>query len=65
MSNQSFLLDMRIIISTIWKVLKREGVSHKQFATMPKFKEGKLKKKHDRFVDWEYPVVQEGTSYKI
>ena len=40
--NQSFLLDMRIIISTIWKVLKREGVSHKQFATMPKFKGGKL-----------------------
>ena len=40
--NQSFLLDMRIIISTIWKVLKREGVSHKQFATMPKFKGSKL-----------------------
>lgn len=40
--NQSFLLDMRIIIFTIWKVLKREGVSHKQFATMPKFRGSKL-----------------------
>ena len=36
--NQSFLLDMKIIILTIWKVLKREGVSHKQFTTMPKFR---------------------------
>jgi len=32
---------MKIIVLTIWKVLKREGVSHKQFATMPKFKGSK------------------------
>jgi len=40
-ANQSFWLDMKIIVLTIWKVLKREGVSHKQFATMPKFKGSK------------------------
>ena len=39
--NQSFWLDMKIIVLTIWKVLKREGVSHKQFATMPKFRGSK------------------------
>ena len=39
--NQSFWLDMKIIVLTIWKVLKREGVSHKEFATMPKFKGSK------------------------
>ena len=25
-------------IITIWKVLKREGISHRNYATMPKFK---------------------------
>ena len=39
--NQSFWLDIRIILLTIWKVMKREGVSHKQFATMPKFRGSK------------------------
>ena len=39
--NQSFWLDLKIIFMTIWKVLKQEGVSHKQFATMPKFKGSK------------------------
>ena len=39
--NQSFWLDMKIIALTIWKVLKLEGVSHKQFATMPKFRGSK------------------------
>ena len=39
--NQSFWLDMKIIVLTIWKVIKREGVSHKQFATMPKFRGSK------------------------
>ena len=36
--NQSFLLDMKIILLTILKVLKREGISHGSDATMPKFK---------------------------
>ena len=40
-NNQSFWLDMKIIVLTIWKVLKLEGVSHKQFATMPKFRGSK------------------------
>tara|TARA_Y100000768_G_C23863683_1_gene626978 strand:- start:358 stop:954 length:597 start_codon:yes stop_codon:yes gene_type:complete len=39
--NQSFWLDLKIILITIWKVLKQEGISHKQFATMPKFKGSK------------------------
>jgi len=36
--NQSFWLDVKIILLTIWKVLKREGISHGSEATMPKFK---------------------------
>ena len=35
--NQSLLLDLRIIIYTIWKVLKREGVTTKDDLSMPKF----------------------------
>ena len=36
--NQSFWLDMKIIVLTIWKVLKREGITHGSGETMPKFK---------------------------
>ena len=36
--NQSICLDFKILMLTIWKVAKREGVSHGQFSTMPKFK---------------------------
>ena len=36
--NQSFWLDVKIILLTIWKVLKREGISHRDDATMPRFK---------------------------
>ena len=36
--NQSFWLDVKIILLTIWKVLKREGISHRDDATMPMFK---------------------------
>tara|TARA_Y100001958_G_C21239171_1_gene566385 strand:- start:860 stop:1459 length:600 start_codon:yes stop_codon:yes gene_type:complete len=36
--NQSFWLDLKIILLTIWKVLKREGISHRNYATMPTFK---------------------------
>jgi len=39
--NQSFWLDVKIILLTIWKVLKREGISHGSEATMPKFKGSK------------------------
>ena len=39
--NQSFWLDVKIILSTIWKVLKREGISHGSDATMPKFRRNK------------------------
>ena len=39
--NQSFWLDIRILFLTIWKVIKREGISHEHFSTMPKFK-GKI-----------------------
>lgn len=35
--NQSFALDMRILSLTAWKVFRRQGISHGQEATMPKF----------------------------
>lgn len=35
--NWSFLLDMKIILMTILKVIKREGISAEGEATMPKF----------------------------
>ena len=39
--NQSLFLDIRILLLTILKVIKREGVSHKKFSTMPKFRGNK------------------------
>lgn len=33
----SFWLDLKIILLTIWKVLRREGISQDGFATMPEF----------------------------
>jgi len=35
--NLSFWLDLKIILLTIWKVLKREGISQQGRATMEKF----------------------------
>ncbi len=35
--NQSFKLDIKILLLTTFKILKREGISHKKHATMPKF----------------------------
>ena len=35
--NRSFLLDLKILFITIWKVLKREGISNFGYTTMPKF----------------------------
>jgi sugar transferase EpsL len=32
--NQSFWIDMKILLMTIVKVITREGISHKGFATM-------------------------------
>lgn len=36
--HQSFWLDLKIIFLTIWKILKREGISHPGHATMEEFK---------------------------
>jgi lipopolysaccharide/colanic/teichoic acid biosynthesis glycosyltransferase len=36
--NQSFLLDLKIIFMTIFKVFKAEGISGEGVATMEKFK---------------------------
>ena len=36
--HQSFWLDMKIIFMTIWKILKREGISQLGQATMEEFK---------------------------
>jgi sugar transferase EpsL len=35
--NQNFWLDLKIIALTVWKVLRREGVSFPGYETMPKF----------------------------
>lgn len=35
--HRSFALDLRILALTVWKVLKREGISHCGEATMPAF----------------------------
>lgn len=35
--NRSFWLDLKILLMTILKVLKREGISKEGFATMPRF----------------------------
>ena len=36
-NNQSFMLDLRIFLLTIWKVIRREGISASGEATMPQF----------------------------
>jgi sugar transferase EpsL len=36
--HQSLWLDLKIIVLTIWKTLKREGISHSGQATMEEFK---------------------------
>jgi len=36
--HQSLWLDLKIIVLTIWKILKREGISHSGHATMEEFK---------------------------
>lgn len=36
--NQSFALDMKIILLTLKKVIKRDGISHNNHVTMGKFK---------------------------
>ncbi len=35
--NQSLWLDIKILLSTVWKVIKREGINQKGNATMEKF----------------------------
>lgn len=35
--NQSFWLDLKIILLTIWKILKREGINQPGQATMSEF----------------------------
>jgi len=40
----SLWMDLKILLLTLWKVLKREGISHKGYATMPPFTgSGKLR----------------------
>jgi lipopolysaccharide/colanic/teichoic acid biosynthesis glycosyltransferase len=36
--NQSFILDVKILFLTLIKVIKRDGISHNNHATMEKFK---------------------------
>ena len=39
--NQSLWLDIKILLLTMWKVIKREGINQKGNATMEKFKGNK------------------------
>ena len=39
--NQSIWLDIKILLITFWKVIKREGISHNKFSTMPQFRGNK------------------------
>tara|TARA_Y100000591_G_C21750671_1_gene654569 strand:+ start:570 stop:1175 length:606 start_codon:yes stop_codon:yes gene_type:complete len=40
--NHSFWLDIKILLKTLWKVVKREGIAYKQFDTMPRFTGNKI-----------------------
>lgn len=40
--NQSFWLDVKIIFLTLKKVIRREGISHENEVSMPKFKGNKV-----------------------
>jgi len=40
--HQSLLLDLKILIATVWKVVRCSGISHGRAATMPEFTGGKL-----------------------
>lgn len=35
--NRSFWLDLKILVLTLWKTIKREGISNGEHATMPEF----------------------------
>ncbi len=35
--NQNFVIDVKIIAITVWKLIAREGISHDGEATMPRF----------------------------
>ncbi|HHW40486.1 MAG TPA: sugar transferase [Syntrophomonadaceae bacterium] len=37
-NHRSLWLDIKILLLTLWKVLRREGISHSGHATMPEFK---------------------------
>lgn len=39
--HQSLLLDLKILIATVWKVVRCSGISHGKAATMPEFTGGK------------------------
>ena len=41
--NQSFLLDMKILVKTVLQVVRREGISSEGHATMPYFEGGERK----------------------
>ena len=46
--HMSFWLDMRIILLTVWKIFKREGISQPGHATMPEFKGNEHQKNSDK-----------------
>lgn len=38
--NRTFWLDIKILFLTVWKVIRRDGISHAEEVTMPKFNGG-------------------------
>ena len=63
--NCSIWLDIRIIGMTIWKILKREGISSPGEATMQEFMGPKVMAEDDRFDNWQYPEIEEGKPTKF
>jgi lipopolysaccharide/colanic/teichoic acid biosynthesis glycosyltransferase len=47
--NRSLWLDMKILTMTVWKVIRREGISSHGHATMPVFESGS--RDHDTSID--------------
>lgn len=45
--HRSFLLDLRILLLTVWNVLRREGISAGGHATMPEFMGSKGPSEHE------------------
>jgi Sugar transferases involved in lipopolysaccharide synthesis len=62
--NWSLLLDIKILVMTIWKIMKREGISQPGQSTMEEFKGAIAMENDQRFAEWQYPEIEEGKPTK-